>query len=118
MTKVAKYRAFEATKSPYNFETMDSGTGGESAYAQSLEADPDVIAWTKKHNIVIRYRNAKGGISRYFPDFLVRRKNQSHLELVEIKGNHLRHDPNVDAKKKAAEDWCKQRGMSYKIYMV
>jgi hypothetical protein len=118
MAKLPKDRIFEGTKSPYNFEKMDSGSGGELAYAQRLETDPDVIAWTKKHNIVIRYRNAKGGISRYFPDFLVRRKNQSHLELVEIKGKHLRNDPNVDAKKKAAEDWCKQRGMTYKIIAV
>ena len=103
----------EGLKSPYNYEVMDSGS--ELNYAKQLETDTNVLAWTKKHNIIIKYRNNKGGISRYFPDFLVRRKNQTHLELVEIKGEHLRHDPNTGLKAKAAEDWCKQRGMVYRL---
>lgn len=112
MSKANKTK-IDCMKSPYNYEIMDSGS--ELKFAHQLEADPTVIAWTKKHNIIIKYRNNKGGISRYFPDFLVRRKNQSHLELVEIKGGHLRYDPNTDLKARAAEDWCKQRGMSYRL---
>ena len=102
---------YEGTKSPFNFEIMDSG--GELSYAKKLDGDESVLAWTKKHNVAIRYRNSKGGISRYIHDFIVRRKKQAHLELVEIKGGHLRHDPNIDLKIKAAEDWCRQRGMKY-----
>jgi hypothetical protein len=112
MSKANRF-TLEGLKSPYNYEVMDSGS--ELNYAKQLEADPQVLAWTKKHNIIIKYRNNKGGISRYFPDFLVRRKNQTHLELVEIKGEHLRHDPNTELKAKAAEDWCRQRGMSYRL---
>ena len=104
---------FEGDKSPYNYEVMDSGS--ELLYAQQLEASNDILAWTKKHNVIIKYRNKKGGISRYFPDFLVRKKNQNHLELIEIKGGHLRNDPNTDLKARAAEDWCRQRGMQYKL---
>lgn len=103
----------EPQKSPFNYETFDSGS--ELTYAKKLEADEKVMAWTKKHNIMIKYRNSKGGISRYLPDFLVRRKDQTQLELVEIKGGHLRHDPNTDKKAQAAEDWCKQRGMVYRL---
>ena len=107
-------RAHEASqKSPFNYESMDSGS--ELAYAKTLDADPNVLAWTKKHNVIIKYRNSKGGISRYFPDFLIRRKNQNHLELVEIKGGHLMHNPDVEQKRKAAEDWCRQRGMTYRL---
>ena len=111
---MSKKTTFTGNKSPYNYEIMDSGS--ERAYAEDLEANDSVLAWTKKHGIAIKYRNKKGGISRYFPDFLVRRKNQVHLELIEVKGAHLRHDPNTELKKKAAENWCKQRGMTYKLY--
>mgnify|MGYP000970493173 CR=1 FL=1 len=107
---------FEGQKSPFNYEVMDSGS--ELTYARSLDNDGNILAWTKKHNIVIKYRNSKGGISRYIPDFLLRKKNQTNLELVEIKGEHLKHDPNVDLKAKAALDWCKQRGMSYRLIIA
>ena len=109
----AKRGIIEGQKSPYNYEIMDSGS--ESRYAAQLEEDNSVLAWTKKHNIIIKYRNKKGGISRYFPDFLVRRKSQQHLELIEIKGGHLKNDPNTALKARAAEDWCRQRGMQYKL---
>ena len=109
----AKRGTLEGLKSPYNYEKMDSMS--ESTYAQQLENDSSVLAWTKKHGVIIKYRNKKGVVSRYFPDFLVCRKNQTHLELIEIKGAHLKNDPNTDLKAKAAEDWCRQRGMKYKL---
>lgn len=110
---MSKKSMFEGEKSPYNYEMMDSGS--ERSYAEQLEADTGVLAWTKKHGIAIKYRNKKGGISRYLPDFLVRRKNQIHLELIEVKGEYLRYEPNTDLKAKAAENWCKQREMKYKL---
>ena len=103
---------FEGKKSPFNYETLDS-VAGEKRYAEELENDTNVIAWTKVHKIVIPYRNKKGIPAKYYPDFLVRKKNQTELELVEIKGSHLKDDPNVALKKKAAEDWCHQREMKY-----
>lgn len=102
---------FDATKSPFNYEVLDYGE--ELNYAKALESDPKILAWTKRHNIVIRYRNSKGGISRYLPDFLVVRKGQKEKELVEIKGGLTRHDPNVPLKARFAEDWCRERGMKY-----
>ena len=103
---------YEGIKSPFNFEIFHSQN--EKRYAESLDSDNNVVAWTKAHNIMIRYRNKRGIIARYYPDFLIRWKDQTELELVEIKGSHLNHDPNVELKKKAAEDWCLQRGMKYR----
>ena len=113
---MANRQIYEGQKSPYNYEIMDSDS--ELSYAKGLDSNNEVAAWTKKHNIIIRYRNKNGGISRYLPDFLVRHKNTGLLELIEIKGGHLKHDPNVTAKAKAAEDWCKQRGMEYRLIPV
>lgn len=112
----SKRTTYQGMKSPFNYEMMDSGS--ELAYAKKLDSDSNVLAWTKCHNVIIKYRNSKGGISRYFPDFLVRRKNQKNLEIVEIKGKHLKHNPEVELKKRAAEDWCKQRGMTYSLIVV
>ena len=108
---------FEGKKSPYNYEVLDSAVG-EKRYAEELDQDSNVVAWTKVHKIIIPYRNKKGIPAKYYPDFLVRRKNQNELELVEIKGSHLKDDPNVALKKKAAEDWCHQRGMKYTLKVV
>ena len=113
---MAKQERFMGLKSPFNYEKMDSGA--ESGYAKMLEADENVLAWTKRHDIIIKYRNKNGGISRYFPDFLVYRKNQLEKELIEIKGAHLKDDPNVTLKKEAAENWCRQRGLKYKLIVA
>ncbi|MBN8542364.1 MAG: TnsA endonuclease N-terminal domain-containing protein [Deltaproteobacteria bacterium] len=107
---------YEGKKSPFNFEICHSKD--EKKFAENLDADDKVAAWTKAHNIVIRYRNKKGVIARYYPDFLVRWKNENEMELIEIKGAHLNNDPNVELKRKAAEDWCFQRGMKYKKIVV
>jgi hypothetical protein len=107
---------YEGKKSPFNFEICHSQD--EKRFAETLDTNENVIAWTKAHNIVIRYRNKKGTIARYYPDFLIRWKNKNELELVEIKGSHLNNDPNVELKCKAAEDWCFQRGMKYKKIVV
>ena len=115
MSEFSRY-PFQAKKSPFNFEIMQSGD--ELAYAKTLEADPQVLAWTKKHNILIRYRNKKAQIARYLPDFLVRRKDQMELELVEVKGGHLMHDPDTQLKAGAATDWCRQRGMRYCLISI
>lgn len=109
---MAEKICFEGKKSPYNYEILHSSSG-EKRFAEELDSDTNVLAWTKMHRIIIPYRNKKGVPAKYYPDFLVRRKNQDELELVEIKGSHLKDDPNVPLKKKAAEDWCHQRGMKY-----
>jgi hypothetical protein len=109
---------FVGQKTPYNFELMDSGAGGEAAFAARLEADPDVRAWTRAHGIVIPYRSAEGAVKDYHPDFLIRRTSKALLQIVEVKGKHLASDPNVRAKQKAADDWCKYRNAEYILFLV
>lgn len=108
-------KIYKSQKSPYRYEKMDSLAGGELAYAQMLDEDADVLAWTKNHSIAIKYRNKRGGISRYLPDFLVRYKNTDVPTLIEVKGEHLMHDPDWKSKEKAAHDWCKVRGMEFRV---
>jgi hypothetical protein len=69
------------------------------------------IPWTKKHGIVIKYKNIKGKIKRYIPDFLV-----SNSTIEEVKPKYLveNYIP-VKIKIKAGKLYCKQNGYKFKI---
>lgn len=76
-------------------------------YLDNLDID-----WTKRHNIVIQYRDEHGSIRRYIPDFLITCKNKSLL--LELKG-YVGSKLEVEAKSKAAEGWATINSAVYKL---
>ena len=52
---------------------------------------------------------------RYYPDFEVEYADGTK-KIIEIKAEWQRHDPAVEAKAKAAIDWCNEHGMSYELW--
>lgn len=102
----------ELKKSPYSFERYDAGW--EREYMEELEEDPDVDAWTKKHEIKIPYIDSKNVSRGYRPDFLVR-FTDGRVELHEVKGQHLIENPNTKKKFEAAEKWCEARGIDFVV---
>lgn len=56
----------------------------ECKYMSSLDTDPNVISWASEEVIVNYFDPSKGKYRRYFPDFLVRYKDDT-VEMVEIK---------------------------------
>lgn len=95
---------------------------GESAYDSLLERDymreleqtGGVVSWTKDHGIRIPYR-IWGMIPRtYHPDFLVTYADGSK-ELHETKGAGFLAWLETHAKRRAADAWCKERGMIYRF---
>lgn len=100
------------TKCPYNFEVYDSEL--ENRYMFRLEADSHVEAWTKRHGMMIPWYNGQKQLRRYIPDFLVRYADGS-IAVVEVKDPSRVDSPEVQRKRKAAELWCRQRGMTYEI---
>jgi len=70
------------------------------------------ISWTKRHEIVIQYKDENGSSRRYIPDFLIKYKNQKLL--LELKG-YVGSEAEVEVKKKAAEDWAAANTASYRI---
>ncbi len=86
----------------------------ERNYMLELEHIGGVVSWTKDHGIRIPYR-VLGFIPRtYWPDFLVTFEDGSK-ELHETKGAGFLAWLETHAKRRAADDWCKQRGMIYRF---
>ncbi len=112
MAKKTLYK--DGIKTPWSFEIMDS-IDGELDFAKRLEANPEVLAWTKKHVIEIPYRDKAGKIRIYLPDFIVRYKSDSRLHIIEVKGGHLIDHKDTKSKKRAGEIFCKERNMVYKL---
>lgn len=102
----------DAQKSPFNFEICDSSW--EKEYMEELEKDGNVKKWTKNHGLRIPYRNDIGKVSYYLPDFLVELQD-GIKEIREIKGGHLLKTKDTLKKIDAAREWCRIRGMNYKI---
>ncbi len=96
-------------KNPAGQEKYDSLV--ERNYMQSLEENPHIKSWTKKHGIKIPYRYALFK-HYYLPDFFVELKD-GKKELHETKGSGLMYWLTTHAKRDAAEKWCKEHGYKY-----
>lgn len=99
-------------KSPYNFERFESAL--ELQMMTKLEADPIVAKWMKRHGVSIPWVDAQKHMRRYVPDFLVEYTDRRKV-LLEVKDPSRLDTDEVKRKRKAAEIWCKKRGMEYKI---
>ena len=102
-------------KSAWNFESFDSGL--EKRMMESLEKDPAVRKWTKRHGISITWIDRHRRRHSYRPDFLVEYMDGSKA-LIEVKGAHMVESDSVRRKREAAELWCQRRGMDYSIETI
>jgi hypothetical protein len=79
-----------------------------------LERDPLVVRWTRHHGVRIPYQKRFGSRGHYEPDFLVELAG-GDKELREVKGEHLLGDNNTQKKLRAGDEFCRQRGMKFKV---
>src|SRR3990167_3671234 len=86
----------------------------ERDYMVEMEQDPGVKSWTKKHGIKIPYMYLGLFRRNYLPDFLIE-YNDGSKELHEGKGLPLLFWSSTKEKRAAAQEWCQQRGMRYKV---
>ncbi|MEA3347777.1 MAG: DEAD/DEAH box helicase family protein [Pseudomonadota bacterium] len=85
----------------------------ELEFAQFLEGCDDVVSYVKNYmavNFRIDYMNAKGEISNYYPDFIVKKSNTEYL-IVETKGQE---DLDVPLKMKRLKLWCEDINQAQK----
>lgn len=90
-------------KSVFNKIIGDSGL--ELEFAGFLENCDDVISYVKNYmavNFRLDYVNAKGDISNYYPDFIVR-TDENRYFIVETKGQE---DLDVPLKMERLKQWC------------
>lgn len=85
----------------YSYQKFDS-VDGELALARVLEHDESVLKWMKPAlgKFKIEYQNGEG----YEPDFVV--ETTEVCLLIEPKRADQMNDPIVQAKQRAAEQWC------------
>ena len=77
----------------------------ELTFADFLEQCGDVVSYTKNYlavNFKLDYVNAKGDISNYYPDFIVKLSN-GRVVIVETKGQE---DLDVPPKMERLQQWC------------
>lgn len=86
----------------------------ERNYMLELEQTGGVVSWTKEHGIRIPYRVMRLIPRAYLPDFLVTFADGSR-ELHETKGAGFLAWLETHAKRRAADAWCRQRGMKYRF---
>lgn len=99
-------------KSPYNFEVFDSAM--EELFMKRLDSDPIVEKWMKRHGISIPWIDGQRHQRRYRPDFFVQ-YTDGRIAIIEVKDPSRIDSPEVIRKRKAAEIWCKRRGIEYVI---
>ena len=97
-------------KSPWNFERFQSDM--ERRMMDRLERDAHVVKWMKRHGISIPWIDGQKHQRRYVPDFLVEYEGGRKV-IVEVKDPSRIDSNDVQRKRKAAEIWCRQRGMEY-----
>ena len=102
-------------KSPWNFEKYHSDL--ERRMMDRLERDPHVAKWMKRHGITIPWIDGQKHQRRYVPDFLVEYAD-GRKAVIEVKDPSRVDSNDVQRKRKAAEMWCKQRGMEYVLATI
>lgn len=127
--KISKTRPFVVKDQGYMmpkkslFNRIVGDSHLELEFADFLDKAEDVISFAKNFFAVqfkIDYRNSDGDISNYFPDFIVKTKN-NEIYIVETKGQE---DTDVELKRKRLQQWCddvnkQQKKFAYKeLYVV
>ena len=102
-------------KSPYNFEKYDSLL--EYRMMKRLDADSEVVKWQKRHGISIPWIDPHHRKCNYRPDFLVE-YTDGRKAIIEVKNPALFDSPSVTRKENAAREWCRRRGMEYKLATI
>ena len=114
--RISKHGEFSGPlKSPWNFERYESDL--ERRMMERLERDPTVAKWMKRHGITIPWIDSQKHQRRYEPDFLVE-YTDGGAAVIEVKDPSRLDSNDVLRKRKAAEMWCRQRGMEYVIATV
>jgi hypothetical protein len=84
----------------------------EEKLMKLLDDDLNVVSWTKKHNIVIKYKH-DGIFKSYLPDFFIEYLDGSKV-IEEVKG-YIDNIEIFKLKKNACEKFCLENGFKYKI---
>lgn len=87
----------------------------EFKYMIHLDSDPTVVSWTYEQTIIEYLSNVRTKkMRRYYPDFYVKYED-GHEEIVEVKPKRKLQQAIIKKKTAAAQQWCSERKMTYRI---
>ena len=110
--KVRESFSLELEKTIYERVGYPSNKGGfEKAFMEYLDMDAEVNSFIKinesQHRFAsIYYIRVDGLLATYHPDFLV--CTDTHIYIIETKGQEQVHNKNVRQKQLATVEWCKK----------
>ncbi len=91
-------------KSQMSHVVVDSKWEGSLAFELERDRIPEIVSWVKNDHLGFEiFYLWKGSLHTYFPDFIIKFKNDRHL-ILEVKGKKLDQD---NAKWAATEEWAK-----------
>jgi type III restriction enzyme len=96
-------QVYAANKCIFNYATCDNNF--EVNFAKFLDRANDVKAFVKlvpKMNFYVEYRDSKGNLRFYYPDFVITTAYDEHM-IVETKGEV---DVDVEFKDRRFKTWC------------
>ena len=80
-----------------------------------LDAEREVVWWSKNWKTVIYYDDSNGTRRKYYPD-IVYFTASAEEHIVEVKPESMRHYGNNVAKEEAARQFCSERGIVFEIW--
>ena len=90
-------------------------SGWEEKYMIHLDGDEKVVAWTYEQIVIEYVSNIRAKkIRKYYPDFYVK-YSDGREEVIEVKPKRKLVQLTVKKKADAAREWCRQRGMTYRM---
>jgi hypothetical protein len=90
-------------------------SGWEEKVMVYLDTNPVVKHWTYEQTVIEYVSNIRTKkIRRYYPDFYVKYQDDKE-EIIEVKPKRKLEQAVIKKKTAAAESWCKDRGMTYRI---
>ena len=110
--KVRESFSLELEKTIYERVGYPSNKGGfEKAFMEYLDMDAEVNSFIKinesQHRFAsIYYIRMDGLLATYHPDFMV--CTDTHIYIIETKGQEQVHNKNVRQKQLATVEWCKK----------
>ena len=86
----------------------------ERDYMIILDIDATIERWERCRSLHIPYVKADGSRANYNPDFVVERTDGTK-EIHEVKGGHLRGNPDTERKLAAGDSYCRRHGLTFKV---
>lgn len=115
--KIREQYSLDLEKTIYEKVGYPSNKGGfEKEFMEYLDNDAEVSSFIKineyQHNFAsICYIRQDGLLATYHPDFMV--STDTHIYIVETKGQEQMHNKNVRQKQLATVEWCKKINQLY-----